>query len=327
MIALRPVDAKGRGSNIPNAVIDTAMKRHSDGFGVAWREFDDAGVPHLFERRFGPKDGKRFRKMLKRVDAAGVEYVTHFRYATHGPCDEAHAHPYIYEDTDPEVGTVMVFHNGVIDIPTKAEESDTEVFVRDVLANLPSRWWTRREFTYLVGESIGWSRLVIMTATETVSLQDDDGTWDAGLWYSSNHKPYSVSTTYKGGSVQSAYSTSAYLTQGVKDAHESWEALKAKAEEGDFDPSRPAGITTGMMHGGHNVTFLEEVNLAVDIVSEAGVVCDTCYTVGDLYVIEGTAFIDMAHRAMAEDMEDANAALALLPAYTGPKHKKEAVDA
>jgi hypothetical protein len=183
MIAFRPARPGKHGSNIPTQVIDLAMNRHPDGFGIAWREQGGLRV-----ERFGPRERNAFGKAIRRIDRLDVEYVAHFRFATHGPKDREHAHPYEY--ADPIEGRVLVFHNGVIDLPTAVRESDTEVFVRDVLAHLPSRWWALSGLRYLVGEAIGWSRIVVMTARETVNLQERDGEWDGGLWYSSEHRAY-----------------------------------------------------------------------------------------------------------------------------------------
>jgi len=187
MIAYRPA---GKAGHMPHDVVQTAMSRHPDGFGIAWR--DKSG---LHVEKYGPsKRGKaHFRRTVQRVDRAGAEYVAHFRWATHGPKDAEHAHPYEYNDPDPKVGKVLLFHNGIIDIATTPRESDTEVFTRDVLTRLESRWWTNPALVYLVTEAIGYSKLTIMTAKETVNLHPKRGDWDGGVWYSSNHKPSQAS--------------------------------------------------------------------------------------------------------------------------------------
>ena len=56
MIAHRFLSAKGKGQNIPNAVIETALVRHPDWFGVAWRD-PEAGL--LYEK-FGPTQRGEF---------------------------------------------------------------------------------------------------------------------------------------------------------------------------------------------------------------------------------------------------------------------------
>lgn len=209
MIAYRPVKPGKHGANLPDAVATLACQRHPDGFGIAWRDAEG-----LHDERFAPSERKAFRATLKRIDALPVEYVAHWRYATHGPKDRDHAHPYEY--IDPTEGRVLVFHNGVIDIDTTHAESDTERFVRDVLPSMPSAWWRDPSLVWLVNNSIGWSRLTLMTATETVNLHERNGEWDNGIWYSSAHRPYnSFTSTAVVGGVQVAPTISALLTEGV----------------------------------------------------------------------------------------------------------------
>lgn len=308
MIAYRPYSGDKRGGNIPHRVIDTAIGRHPDGFGLAWREWTDDG-PVLRHEKFGPGQRKAFRKALKRVDRSPVEYVAHFRFATHGPKAAPWSHPYEY--TDPAGERVLVFHNGVISIATGPQESDTEVFVRDVLAHLQPRWWTDLGIVRLVSLAIDWSRLVIMTATETVNLQEKAGEWDGGLWYSSNHRPsvYTSSTTYGGGWKPTAASTTWTRAQ-VKSAEESAKVLGLIGD--DDRPLLPVTAADGFYaearwrHGGHTLTAMEDIDRSTDGDYEDALMCDTCYTLGTLYIIDGQSYIDMAHRVPVDAPEDAD---------------------
>lgn len=347
MIALRPVGEAGRGSNMPNSVIDTAMSRHPDGFGMAWRE---DGVLRI--AKYGPSGRKAFRKELKRLDRrADIEYTAHFRWATHGPKDAEMAHPYTYED--PEEGTVAVIHNGVIDIKTTPKESDTYAFVNQVLARLPSRWWANPALVFLVNQSIGWSRLVIMTARETVNLQEEDGEWDGGIWYSSNHRPakqYASSSdanttgswdketaSWKPSSwaglddVQKRNTTGVYGYWDAEGKYHTYPTKPATSEKGQTDDtpaksaedsakvllpavaeSSPLVIThtafpvaaakcgddgwRKLVSAGHLVTAVVDVDWDNDGDYPDGVICDECYTSGDLYIIDGSYHIDMGHQ-------------------------------
>lgn len=279
MIAIRPA----AGSNIPNAVIDTAMRRHPDGFGVAWRR-DGA----LYAERFGPKEARAFRVTLKTLDRQGVEYVAHWRLATHGPTDRDHAHPYEY--TDPEGDRVLVFHNGVIGVNTAKTESDTEVFVQRVLARLPARWWHEPKLRCVVDQSIGYSKLVIMTADETVSLHPNRGQTIGGIWYSSNPKPdvyTSRPSTYMA-SKPSVYTPP--LLPAPKTAAES---------AATFGLTMAADPNAGRkwQHAGHRVSRLVSIDRSADGEWQDGVRCDACQTLGDVYVIDGKTYIDLQHLA------------------------------
>jgi len=285
LIAYRPVKPGKRGSNIPVRVVDTALTRHPDGFGVAWRE-----GRHLRVERFAPAERKDFAKKLRMIDRdQRIEYVAHFRYATHGAKDAQHAHPYEY--IDPQEGRVLVFHNGIIDIPTASDESDTQVFVRDVLARLAPAWWREPALRYLVGEAISWSRLILMTETETVNLQESAGQWDGGLWYSSNHKPAATvwgSWEWDG----KTFRRHADPNKTVADDIAARAIANAYDRASDANTSAPV---SKLRHAGHSVSALVEIRRDVDREYEQAVVCDTCYTVGDVYVIDGQVYMDLAH--------------------------------
>lgn len=305
LIAHRPVKSgKAHGSNIPTSVIDTAMFRHPDGFGVAWRE-GPAAHPTLKYQRFGPSaaERKHFRNLLREVDAAGGEYVAHFRWATHGPSCAALAHPYEYKD--PEAGTVLVFHNGVIAIPTAPAESDTQVFVRDVLAHLPSRWWEDAGLRRLVISYIGGSRLVLMTRTETVNLTTDEGEWDGGLWYSSAHRPYE----YTGTASHWSGMGSSWTPYGVTGAANTQATLltagASKAGKGNRKARRAARRAESLAaelesvqswtHNGHALTAMKHIGLGRDGTYTDAVFCETCFVQGDVYVVDGSVFFDVQH--------------------------------
>ena len=308
MIVYRPLHAKsGRGANIPGAVIDTALRRHPDGFGVAYRRDGE-----LVSEKFGPTEAKRFRKALKRVDRENAtEYVAHFRFATHGAKDAAHAHPYEY--IHPTDGRVLVFHNGVIDIATKGEQSDTEMFTKLVLAELPSRWWESPALMYLVTEAIGWSKLVIMTREGTYNLHSKRGDWDGGLWYSSSHKP--TANTYKAPTNTSQYghwdtTQKKWISYGSQQPAANPAARNTVRDVIVAAPAGSASMTgrivdaSTFMHGGHIVNALVDIDRTRDGDYTDGVICQICMTQGDVYVIDGGIYIDMSHMGQDDPNEE-----------------------
>lgn len=329
LIAYRPHGA----SNIPKDVVSTALNRHPDGFGLMWR--DASG---LHTQSFAPNQRKRYRKALAELDRSKTEYAAHFRWATSGPRNTEMAHPYVYNDPDASVGQVAVMHNGVISIQhDHAKESDTNAFVRLVLAALPSRWWTVPALVYLVNEAIGYSKFVIMTKDETVNLHDKRGSWDGGIWYSSDHKPAppvirTVGSSQYGswdngtqrwvpapsngqGYVVGASGTAYGATSGkgatpdagtqraltvVPPATGGKSAVASAAALGLIAPTtsviRSVDEPLGFRHGGHNLTAIKSIDLTgADLDYEDSVICDTCETVGTVYVVDGQALIDMAH--------------------------------
>jgi len=279
LIVHRPVKNGKSGSHIPNDVIDYNKRINPDGFGIAWRE--DRVLRHA---KFGPKDFEDFRSLLKRIDADGrLEYVAHFRRATHGPACYDLSHPFVYDDA--KAGETLVFHNGIIDIDTEKTESDTSRFVKNILAKLETRWWAKSALRFLVEGAVGYSRLLIMTKDETVRLNEDDWRTEGGIWYS----------TYPG-----ATSSSTYGMYG-KSAYGSYQAFKDKDanhwtdDEDDYEEE--AVVVKGKwLHEGHYVSPLNEV--AEDHGDKTGnLVCDTCKTLGEYYILDGKVYPDIKHYA------------------------------
>lgn len=326
MIAYAPA---GAGTLTPS-VIGTAMGRHADGFGIAWRD-TSGSAPVLRTRTFAPHDKPAFRALLDAVMKAGDEYAVHFRMATSGPKSADMSHPFTYEDPDPAVGTVAVLHNGIISIAhDRSKESDTAAFVRLVLAQLPTQWWTQPALVYLVREAIGYSKLTIMTAAHgTHIVGEEKGEWDGGIWYSSEHRPSKWTSGATG--WKSTYTPKADGGTGSKPANTpptpgSKRSQKRAAKQALREARRkglsvlPAGnvpaeralvtVTgtagdtcevsavptfTGLRHAGHNVSMLASMPLDIDADYQGAVICDECRTSGDVYVIDGSRYIDLAH--------------------------------
>lgn len=318
LIVHRNLSESGRGSNLPNEVIDANQHANPHGFGIAWRTAE--GIAH---EKFGPESFEDFRARLKSIDKmTGVEYVAHFRTATQGPPCQELSHPFTYED--PEVGTIYVFHNGIIDIRARQDESDTQVFVRDVLAQLPSAWWTNPALSYLVTEAIGWSRLVLMTPTETVRVNESDGKIKGGIWYSTEPLPAwrRVATTGTGvatwaTSREPAATTGAIVPwRGTEDAVAAYDRWDAYRHDDDWKAKTPitddpdlvvTGQTAGDIpygtwsHNGHIIVPLGFVSAKGD--TSGAVKCTVCLTDGEYYRIEGNVFITLDHDDIDLELE------------------------
>lgn len=221
MIIHREANSSG---HLTDEIIDYNFRMNGDGFGIAWREGGK-----LNWEKFDPKEKAEFRSLLTTIDSdETVEYVAHFRKATHGSSCSRLAHPFSYED--PEEGTVLVFHNGIVDIKISGDESDTSTFVTQVLANLKSRWWEEPHIKFLVESAIGWSRLAIMTLAEVVHL--DGGTsWmkEDNIWYSTTPGPWKGTGTYKG-TANSSYRKPDSKTSADDDDDEKYGSWSERAD-------------------------------------------------------------------------------------------------
>lgn len=63
--------------------------------------------------------------------------------------------------------------------------------------------------------------------------------------------------------------------------------------------ARPA-----LRHGGHPLTTLATFDRLHDGDYPNGVLCDTCNTFGDVYVIDGGVYIDMSHKDIHGLLDD-----------------------
>lgn len=289
-------------------MLDYNRRANPDGFGIAWR--DKKGLHH---EKFAPKDYDAFHKLLKSIDKRkNVEYVAHFRKATHGDICQAMSHPFTYEDKSTSEET-LVFHNGIIAIPTQKGESDTAAFVRKVLANLVGPWWEDEPTKWLVENSVGWSRLLVMNSTETVRLNESDWKTMGGIWYSTNPYPsqpkYASSgkggTSYGsesfpygsgytgGGMVKRPYTPPSEWTDYDEDDDDDDEEdfLKTFNDQRSSDTYVPS---SGWADGGHWVHPLSQIDIG-DGNKSGDATCDQCNTLGSYYIVDGKVYIEVVH--------------------------------
>lgn len=297
LIIHRP--AGKRVTNVPVAVLDHNRFSNPDGFGVAWRSSN--GLKHAkFDA--GQKNYDRFKKLVLKLDKQEVEYVAHFRKATHGPVCKELSHPFTYQD--PNVGEVLVFHNGIIDITPDKNESDTSQFVKQVLANMHSEWWRNPSYRYLVEGAIGWSRLIIMTKDETVRFRVKDWVDEQGINYSCSPIPGYRSTAYNDKGWPKSSKSRVPYSYGLNDDDYEADWDDDGDEESEYIeglgvsiPPKVDGWNDG--NGRHFVVpHTEEVYAdgAEDPSEKYGkAFCVTCNATGEYYIIWGKAYIEVKH--------------------------------
>lgn len=315
-----------QGSNVPNSVLEHNRKKNPDGFGLAWR--DDEGLHH---KKYAPTAYDEFHDMLKRLDRnPSIEYVAHYRFATHGPACERLSHPFPYEDEDGN--EVLVFHNGIINIQTESHESDTSRFVERVLANLPTGWWNNSAIRFLVEQSVSGSRLLVMSAKNTVRLNERLWTQQNGIFYSTEPGPYKPATNYaatypRPGQVvkytpKATWEKEDNRKQGKKNKHGRSRHVPAPSFEKSTD-DRNFGFKDaddepqGWMHNGHWVESLDSQRLAEDPSEDVAcsAICTECQTMGEVYIIGGTTFIDVSHGDEVRDEDEDLDALTMASVY------------
>ncbi len=139
------------------------------------------------------------------------DFLLHMRIATHGSVSIANVHPFASSDL-----TVMA-HNGIIHgVPEyeNDDRTDTEVFISDVLPELPHGWQDRPYLVDMVEEWLGWSKLMFLSVDPELEHQVYRmGDWDTrqGLHYSNLHAFFpKAKTVYFG--VQNRLGTGYYET-------------------------------------------------------------------------------------------------------------------
>lgn len=295
LIAHRPKP----GAHIPNEVININRWMNPDGFGLMWR---DAEL--IRYQKYAPDEFEFFRNQLKALDVTDVEYAAHWRNATAGDHNREMAHPYEYTDAS---GTpIVAMHNGIINIKTSKEESDTYAFVHQVLAKLATGWWDDPALRFLVEQAVGWSRLLLFTPAETVYINRDEWKVEDAVTYSTEPMP---GTVYAGHYVTNKKKGTSYPPT-IWDGNEydgfdypdvfpddpaTWEPV------GDIVKQMEKDIFTKPVvwfHDDHLIEPLEPLTNA-DITEEedliGSIVCTECETEGEFYVIDGKVYAEMTH--------------------------------
>jgi glutamine amidotransferase len=124
-----------------------------------------------------------FREFIaKREQYPQSSFVCHFRISTHGKINEENCHPFLVND---KLGFV---HNGIIrNAPISNDYSDTNMFNRTILQQLPSNFLSNDAMVSLITDYIGsGSKLAFLDKDNNISIINEKaGQWDEnGVWFS-----------------------------------------------------------------------------------------------------------------------------------------------
>lgn len=168
-------------ARLPNAVVPVdhlyvAFGANPDGAGIAYAENGEVKIV------------KGFMEFADFIDAyravpAECPALIHFRWSTHGTIDRKNCHPFRLPN-----GGAMA-HNGIIDIPTTGDRSDTRTFVNEILAPAIRRdpmAARRDDYQRLIEKFIGGgSKLAFLDVDGEITLYNEKaGHWDGSVWYS-----------------------------------------------------------------------------------------------------------------------------------------------
>ena len=180
---------------IPLDHIRAAYSNNNDGFGIAYAE---GGRVHVTKGLFElPVIEQLFN------EHAGKRFVAHFRFATCGGVTVENCHPFKILDKETDGKDLYMVHNGVIrNVDSTATESDTAVFVKNMLVPLfkqdPNLIYTA-DFRKLLEEAIGGgNKLTFIDGDgQIIIINEDAGSRSEQLgntWYSNK---YSLNVSHR----------------------------------------------------------------------------------------------------------------------------------
>ena len=169
---------KPKSKSIKKKYLKTSFNENPDGAGFLYVENNRITIHKGFFTF------SEFWSAYSKLNTVNLPMIIHFRIATHGTIDSENCHPFIVNN---ELGFA---HNGIIDIKTKGNESDTSAFNRRILKkieNLPYMLQNSEGVVNLMAKSIGSSKLVFLDVYgEHKIINAHLGTWANGSWFS-NH--------------------------------------------------------------------------------------------------------------------------------------------
>ena len=114
---------KTKGSDfVPKDTIELCFKRNPHGFAFAWNE--DGEIKNFRSMDMQASLAK-YEELTSRLNPANTAFMVHARLATHGSQKIENCHCWVH-------GNIAFAHNGVLDIPSKDDMTDSEIFFREL---------------------------------------------------------------------------------------------------------------------------------------------------------------------------------------------------
>lgn len=176
---------------INRARLDYMAAKNSDGIGIAAAY--KTGVAFIK----GLTSAKSAARVMERAFSLGAHTVVfHARIATSGGVSAEKCHPFILSAKPADLNAVkgtapaVVFHNGIVPIRHEKDESDTQAYIRKILAPNAAKI-ARGTFDEVIELSIQGSRLCILTPSGAKLYGEEWTADDGGVIYSNTgYKPY-----------------------------------------------------------------------------------------------------------------------------------------
>lgn len=169
---------KKKDGHIKKESLQTAFNGNRDGVGFSF----------VRDGKLTTKKFRKFSKFFKQYESdvlhnSDSNFIVHFRLSTHGTSEGTfNVHPFKVSDD-------LVFaHNGMINnVEDDKKLSDTQVFNRDILQDLPTDFLSYKATRKLIGDFIGHSKLVFLNSQNDFTIINESlGHWNNNVWYSNN---------------------------------------------------------------------------------------------------------------------------------------------
>lgn len=179
---------------IPARHFNNSWENNADGIGLVYVENGEFRVVKTLDRCDLVYDEYLYARSI------GSTSLIHFRKATHGKVSEQNCHPF------PNGTDEFYVHNGVLSIHALPEhEVDSRLFADRILKHLPKDWRELPDIVRMVESYLSGSKVAILSRLgEVTILNEKNGYWDAGSWYSNKSYSYSYRDK-KAYAVQSYY--------------------------------------------------------------------------------------------------------------------------
>lgn len=181
------------GSTPTKKALRTAGANNPDGFGFAF------ALGHRIVRHRSmnlDETVELFHEM--RAEHPNAHALFHLRITTHGGTNLDNCHPFMVDDG------IVLGHNGMLPIKEKDGKSDTRQFAEEWLPTFGVKEMLDdpNNFTELEKFARG-SKLCILSVDKRLDkpvylVNEGDGHWDKGVWYSNNSYKYTYFTMPRG---------------------------------------------------------------------------------------------------------------------------------
>ena len=168
---------KPQGTTITDRCLETCFMNNPDGAGIAYSK---DGKLYIVKGIFNVKE---FIEEVRKAEAiAEGDILIHCRIGTSGKKDKNNCHPHIVNDN------LVMIHNGIlnIDVPLNSKISDTVIFTKEYLKNLPNDFTKNKGIMQLIEFAIGGRNkfAFLNNKGESFICNQRAGVVENGIWFS-----------------------------------------------------------------------------------------------------------------------------------------------